>query len=153
MMMPANFSAISENEMTYVNGGAIALEDILAPRLTIKNWQTFNQNMVTIVGNKFLQSYVNNTVGTLFSGAYRPGNLGRAWFNSVAGAYNSGVGAVTGGNGPDAGMTLGNPALGALNGALNAGLRIAGSAAAIYNLATGGVKNALPSAITVEQKS
>ena len=24
MMMPANFSAISENEMTYVNGGAQA---------------------------------------------------------------------------------------------------------------------------------
>ena len=30
MMMPANFSAISENEMTYVNGGA-SLADILAP--------------------------------------------------------------------------------------------------------------------------
>ena len=140
MMMPANFSAISENEMTYVNGGAVALEDILPARLKVENWQKFNQNMVTIVGNKFLQSYVNNTVGTMFSGAYRPGNLGRAWFNSVAGAYNSGVGAVTGGNGPDAGMTLGNPALGALNGALNAGLRIAGSAAAIYNLATANTK-------------
>lgn len=140
MMMPANFSAISENEMTYVNGGAVALEDILAPRLTLENWQKFNTNMVTLIGNKFLGSYVNNTVGTLFSGAYRPGNLGRAWFNSVAGAYNSGVGAVTGGNGPDAGMTLGNPALGALNGALNAGLRIVGSAAAIYNLATANTK-------------
>ena len=142
MMMPANFSAISENEMTYVNGGAVALEDILAPRLTLENWQKFNTNMVTLIGNKFLGSYVNNTVGTLFSGAYKPGNLGRAWFNSVAGAYNSGVGAVTGGNGPDAGMTLGNPTLGALNGALNVGLRLAGSAAAIYNLATGTVKNA-----------
>ena len=32
MMMPANFSAISENEMTYVNGGA-SLADILAPSL------------------------------------------------------------------------------------------------------------------------
>ena len=151
MMMPANFSAISENEMTYVNGGAIALEDILAPRLTLENWQKFNTNMVTLIGNKFLGSYVNNTVGTLFSGAYKPGNLGRAWFNSVAGAYNSGVGAVTGGNGPDAGMTLGTPTLGALNGALNAGLRIVGSAAAVYNLATGNVKNALPSAVTVEK--
>ena len=129
MMMPANFSAISENEMTYVNGGAIALEDILAPRLTLENWQKFNTNMVTLIGNKFLGSYVNNTVGTLFSGAYRPGNLGKAWFNSVGGAYNS-----------DAGMTLGNPTLGALNGALNAGLRIVGSAAAIYNLATANTK-------------
>ncbi len=139
MMMPANFSAISENEMTYVNGGAIALEDILAPRLTLENWQKFNTNMVTLIGNKFLGSYVNNTVGTLFSGAYKPGNLGRAWFNSVGNYYNSGYDAVVG-NGIDAGMTHGNTALGTLNGALNAGLRIVGSAAAIYNLATANTK-------------
>ena len=150
MMMPANFSAISENEMTYVNGGA-SLSEILAPELKLENWQKFNQNMVTIIGNSFLGSYVSNTVGTLFGGAYKPGNLGKAWFSSVGKYYQGGYGAVTGGNGPDAGMTLGNPALGALNGALNAGLRIVGSAAAIYNLATGGVKNALPSAITVEK--
>ena len=42
-------------------------------------------------------------------------------------------------------MTYGNTALGTLNGALNAGLRIVGSAAAIYNLATANVKNGLPS--------
>ena len=151
MMMPANFSAISENEMTYVNGGA-SLSEILAPELKLEQWQNFNKNMVTIIGNSFLGDYVSNTVGQLFNGAYKPGNLGKAWWNNtVVGAYNSGYGAVTGGNGPDAGMTLGNPALGALNGALNAGLRIVGSAAAIYNLATGNVKNALPSAITVEK--
>ena len=145
MMMPANFSAISENEMTYVNGGA-SLSDILAPSLTLENWQNFNKNMVTIIGNSFLGDYIGNTVGTLFNGAYKPGNLGKAWWNNtVVGAYNSGYGAVTGGNGPDAGMTLGNPALGALNGALNVGLRLAGSAAAIYNLATANVKNGLPS--------
>ena len=138
MMMPANFSAISENEMTYVNGGAVALEDILAPRLTLENWQKFNTNMVTLIGNKFLGSYVNNTVGTLFSGAYKPGNLGRAWFNSVGGYYNSGYQAVAGGI--DAGMTHGGAALATLNGALNAGLRLAGSAAAIYNLATANTK-------------
>ena len=150
MMMPANFSAISENEMTYVNGGA-SLSDILAPSLTLENWKKFNTNMVTIIGNSFLGDYVSNTVGTLFGGAYVPGNLGKAWFSGVAGAYNSGVGAVTGGNGPDAGMTLGNPALGALNGALNAGLRIVGSAAAIYNLATANVKNGLPSLFDFEK--
>ena len=38
MMMPANFSAISENEMTYVNGGA-SLSEILAPELKLENWQ------------------------------------------------------------------------------------------------------------------
>ena len=96
--------------------------------------------MVTIIGNSFLGDYVSNTVGTLFGGAYVPGNLGKAWFSSVSKYYNSGYDAVVG-NGTDAGMTYGNTALGTLNGALNAGLRLAGSAAAIYNLATGTVKN------------
>ena len=64
MMMPANFSAISENEMTYVNGGA-SLADILAPELKIENWQKFNQNMVTIIGNSFMSKYIGNTVGVL----------------------------------------------------------------------------------------
>lgn len=150
MMMPANFSAISENEMTYVNGGA-SLSEILAPELKLENWQKFNQNMVTIIGNSFLGDYVSNTVGTLFGGAYKPGNLGKAWFRSVGEYFWGGYGAVTGGNGPDAGMTLGNPALGTLNGALNAGLRIVGSAAAIYNLATANVKNGLPSLFDFEK--
>ena len=130
--------------MTYVNGGA-SLSDILAPSLTLENWKKFNTNMVTIIGNSFLGDYVSNTVGTLFGGAYVPGNLGKAWFSSVSKYYNSGYDAVVG-NGTDAGMTYGNTALnGTLNGALNAGLRLAGSAAAIYNLATANVKNGLPS--------
>ena len=141
MMMPANFSAISENEMTYVNGGA-SLAEILAPEPKVENWQKFNQNMVTIIGNSFMDKYIGNTVGTLFNGAYKPGNLGKAWFSSVGKYYQSGYDAVVG-NGTDAGMTYGNTALGTLNGALNAGLRIVGSAAAIYNLATGNAKNAL----------
>ena len=149
MMMPANFSAISENEMTYVNGGA-SLADILAPELKVENWQKFNTNMVTIIGNSFMSSYIKNTVGVLFNGAYKPGNLGKAWFSSVSKYYNSGYDAVVG-NGVDAGMTYGNTALGTLNGALNAGLRIVGSAAAIYNLATANVKNGLPSLFDFEK--
>ena len=149
MMMPANFSAISENEMTYVNGGA-SLSEILAPELKVENWQKFNQNMVTIIGNSFLGDYVSNTVGTLFGGPYKPGNLGKAWFSGVSKYYNSGYDAVVG-NGTDAGMTYGNTALGTLNGALNAGLRIVGSAAAIYNLATANVKNGLPSLFDFEK--
>ena len=149
MMMPANFSAISENEMTYVNGGA-SLSEILAPELKLENWQKFNQNMVTIIGNSFLGDYVSNTVGTLFGGAYKHGNLGKAWFSGVSKYYNSGYDAVAD-NGTDAGMTYGNTALGTLNGALNAGLRIVGSAAAIYNLATANVKNGLPSLFDFEK--
>ena len=129
MMMPANFSAISENEMTYVNGGA-SLAEILAPELKVENWQKFNTNMVTIIGN---------TVGVLFSGAYKPGALGNAWLTGVKGAY--GTGSAAGFGKHDGELTAGDKFLNGANGVLNAGLRMVGSAAAIYNLATGTVKN------------
>ena len=138
MMMPANFSAISENEMTYVNGGA-SLADILAPELKVENWQKFNTNMVTIIGNSFMSKYIGNTVGVLFNGAYKPGNLGNAWLTDVRGAYNTGSAAGFGKH--DGELTAGDKFLNGANGVLNAGLRMVGSAAAIYNLATGTVKN------------
>ena len=138
MMMPANFSAISENEMTYVNGGA-SLADILAPSLEVKNWQKFNTNMVTIIGNSFMSNYIKNTVGVLFDGAYKPGDLGNAWLTGVKGAY--GTGSEAGFGKHDGEQTAGDKFLNGANGVLNAGLRMVGSAAAIYNLATGTVKN------------
>ena len=139
MMMPANFSAISENEMTYVNGGA-SLADILAPALEVKNWQKFNTNMVTIIGNSFVSKYVENTVGTLFGGSYAPGDMGNAWFGDVKDYYKAGYEAGFGKHGDE--QTAGDKFLNGANGVLNAGLRMVGSAAAIYNLATGTVKNA-----------
>ena len=138
MMMPANFSAISENEMTYVNGGA-SLADILAPSLEVKNWQKFNTNMVTIIGNSFMSNYIKNTVGVLFDGAYKPGDLGSAWLTGVKGAYGTGYDAGFGKH--EGEQTAGDKFLNGGNGVLNAGLRMVGSAAAIYNLATGTVKN------------
>ena len=138
MMMPANFSAISENEMTYVNGGA-SLADILAPELKVENWQKFNTNMVTIIGNSFMSNYIKNTVGVLFDGAYKPGDLGNAWLTGVKGAYGTGSDAGFGKH--DGELTAGDKFLNGANGVLNAGLRMVGSAAAIYNLATGTVKN------------
>ena len=137
MMMPANFSAISENEMTYVNGGA-GLAEILAPALEVSNWQKFNTNMVTIIGNSFMSKYIGNTVGVLFGGAYKPGALGNAWYTDVKGAYSTGYNA---GFGKHEKETAGDKFLNGGNGVLNAGLRMVGSAAAIYNLATGTVKN------------
>ena len=137
MMMPANFSAISENEMTYVNGGA-SLADILAPELKVENWQKFNTNMVTIIGNSFMNKYIGNTVGVLFGGSYRPGALGKAWYTDVEGYYKAGYEA---GLGKHKNETAGDKFLNGGNGVLNAGLRMVGSAAAIYNLATGTVKN------------
>ena len=133
MMMPANFSAISENEMTYVNGGA-SLAEILAPELKVENWQKFNTNMVTLIGNHFVGTYVKNTLGVLFDGMYVPGDLGRAAFGTVKGAYKTGSESL------DEGISA-NPVLAGANGVLNAGLRMVGSAAAIYNLATGKVGN------------
>ena len=138
MMMPANFSAISENEMTYVNGGA-SLADILAPELKVENWQKCNTNMVTIIGNSFMSNYIKNTVGVLFNGAYKPGNLGNAWLTGVKGAYGTGSDAGFGKH--EGELTAGDKFLNGANGVLNAGLRMVGSAAAIYNLATGTVKN------------
>ena len=138
MMMPANFSAISENEMTYVNGGA-SLAEILAPELKVENWQKFNTNMVTIIGNSFMSNYIKNTVGVLFNGAYKPGNLGSAWLTGVKDAYGTGYNAGFGKHGDE--QTAGDKFLNGGNGVLNAGLRMVGSAAAIYNLATGTVKN------------
>ena len=137
MMMPANFSAISENEMTYVNGGA-SLAEILAPTLTIDKWQNFNKNMVTIIGNSFMSSYIKSTVGVLFDGAYRPGDLGNAWYTNVKGAYDKGYGAGFGKHDQE---TTTDKFLNVNNGLLNGALRMVGSAAAIYNLATGTVKN------------
>ena len=132
MMMPANFSAISENEMTYVNGGA-SLADILAPALTVENWQKFNTNMVTIIGNKFMTDYVSDTVGELFSGTYTPGAMTKNWADRVATTYHKTADTESSSNWVK--FRQGS------YGVLNSGLFMVGRAAAIYNLATGTVKN------------
>ena len=73
MMMPANFSAIAESEMTYVVGGASlidALGAVTAPIWNADNVKTFNTNMVQIVGNTFVPNFVKGTLGVLFGGNY-----------------------------------------------------------------------------------
>lgn len=134
MMMPANFSAVSENEMTYVMGGAIA--DYLAPVMEAKQWQKFSQNLVTLIGNKYVKSFVDNTVGMVFDGTYMPGD--------VLTAFGGGFGKIwkdnyTGIN--DQSKWTEKAGKGAL-GVLNIGLNIVGNLAAIYNLGFGTVKNA-----------
>ena len=144
MMMPANYSAISENEMTYVNGGAIALEDILAPKLTVENWKTFNTNMVTLIGNAYVGNYVKNTLGTLFSGTYTPGKIAMGYGSTVSKIWNANAAAPNASNW----VKFRQGSYGVLNVALN----LAGNAAAIYNLATGGVKNGLPKVFTYDNQ-
>ena len=145
MMMPANFTAIAENELTYVNGGAIALGDILADKLEVSNWKKFNTNMVTLIGNAFMGNYIDNTLGVLFSGSYDPihGSMIGGWTKKMGEKFVID---------DDANFTWGYTALHSANALLNVGLNIAGNAAAIYNLATGTVKNGAEGAAIHFQK-
>ena len=72
MMMPANFSAIAESEMTYVVGGGLidALGAVTAPIWNADNVKTFNTNLVQIVGNSFVQPVVAGSLGVMFGGHY-----------------------------------------------------------------------------------
>ena len=87
--------------------------------------------MVTLIGNAFMGGYIDNTLGKLFSGSYDPihGSMIGGWFGRM-----SEIG------GEDAAFS-GGPIIAGANKALNIGLNIVGNAAAIYNLATGTVKN------------
>ena len=70
MMMPANYSVIAENEMTYVVGGGVieAIGAVTAPIWNLDNVKTFNTNIVTLVGNWKIDKVVNNTIGYIFHG-------------------------------------------------------------------------------------
>ena len=126
MMMPANFSAVAENEMTYVVGGA-SLVDYLAPVMTAQNWQNVSANVIKIVGNTFLRTYVSSAFDSVFDGNYVPGDfIGGVW-NTVHRAYDKGA------------HTYSNGAWGAALGILNAGLSIAGGLSAIYTLGSSSI--------------
>ena len=136
--MPANFSAVSENEMTYVMGGSVA--DYLAPVMGKKEWSNFSKNLVTIIGNRYLNHFVANTVGTIFNGTYTPGD--------VLGNFGSDITGVWGNNFVNG--TTKEKVLTGMKGALNVGLNIVGNLAAIYNLGFGTVKNAAEKAAIPE---
>ena len=72
MMMPANYSAIAENEMTYVVGGGLleAIGSVTAPVWGAANVKTFNTNLITIVGNSFVKDTLANTLGVAFGGTW-----------------------------------------------------------------------------------
>ena len=126
MMMPANFSAVAENELTYVVGGA-SLVDYLAPAMTTENWQNVSANVIKIVGNTFLKSYVSSAFDSVFDGNYVPGDfIGGVW-NTVHRAYDKGA------------HTYANGAWGAGLGLLKAALSIAGGLSAIYTLGSSSI--------------
>ena len=138
MMMPANFSAVSENEMTYVMGGSVA--DYLAPVMTKKEWSNFSKNLVTIIGNSNLGNFVNNTLGVIFSGTYVPGGVLSNFGSDISGIWNANF------DGTDTKSKI----LSGMAGVLNVGLNIAGNLAAIYNLGFGTVKNGAEKAAITE---
>ena len=125
MMMPANFSAVAENEMTYVVGGSLV--DVLAPAMTTANWQNVSANVIKIVGNAFLNTHGNNVLTTLFDGNYVPGDVIGYSIKNLDKAYNKGYG------------TFENNAWGLAVGALNVGMQILGGLSAIYTLGSSSV--------------
>ena len=72
MMMPANYSAIAENEMTYVVGGGLleAIGSVTAPVWGAANVKTFNTNLITIIGNSYVSKVLAGTLGVMFSGSW-----------------------------------------------------------------------------------
>lgn len=85
MMMPANYSVIAENEMTYVNGGASfidAIGAVTAPIWNLDNVKTFSTNIVTLIGNNFVTSTIQNTLGKIFEAGASFDSIG-AGFKSI----------------------------------------------------------------------
>ncbi len=126
MMMPANFSAVAENELTYVVGGA-DLSAYLAPVMKAENWQKFNKNLIMIVGNGYLNKYLGTALGHVFSGTYRIGDTTTATFGVLTGDWKTNM---------ETGKTKG---WGLLNAVANVGLQVAGGLSAIYALGNGDV--------------
>ena len=91
MMMPANYSVIAENEMTYVNGGALI--DCFAPLMNSSNWKTFNTNLIKIIGNSTMSTFLASTVGQLFGGSFSF----EGWGDALEGAYWKGFDSVDNG--------------------------------------------------------
>ena len=109
MMMPANYSAIAENELTYVTGGNIW--DAFPAVMNSANWRTFGTNLITIIGNTTIPTLLSSTIGVLFSGNASADALGNAiqdaywikddigntvlsWVGAAAAIYTLGINAA-----------------------------------------------------------
>lgn len=128
MMMPANYSAIAESEMTYVVGGGVQVGSL--PGIT----STLTSNILTIVGNSFIKPVISSTLGVLFGGKYTFGSVTTGIASGVKADYTE-----------VAGDTFGSK----VNGVLNAGLQIVGGLAAIAQLAVVDVKPAANATLTI----
>ena len=77
MMMPANYSAIAENELCYVDGGWVDVMD----------FKLFEKNVVATIGVIGMNKLLSSTLGVIFSGNYSPIKGGDT--NTVRGALAS----------------------------------------------------------------
>ena len=123
MMMPANYSVIAENEMTYVVGGGLleAIGSVTAPVWGPANVKTFNTNLITLISNSFFQKTVNSTLGVMFSGNWGDDNKIFGDEGSLKKNFYADV------NGDD--MTFGNKVM-----------RTLGMASVVYTLGTAPAK-------------
>ena len=110
MTFPANYAVIAEDELTYVTGGGV-IANILPAVMTSENWRTVSTNVVKIVGNTFLSSFISTVLGIAVGTSYALGGISNA------------IGAKL------ADMTF-----------LNGAMQVLGGAAAIYTLGTAGSK-------------
>ena len=119
MMMPANYSVIAENEMTYVTGGGV-IANILPAVMTQANWKTFNTNLVKVIGNSFMKSFLGDTLGVLFGSTYEFGDVVTGIGDTLSSTATV-EGKVTG------------------TGVLRAALKVLGGMASVYTLGTADV--------------
>lgn len=122
MMMPANYSAIAETEMTYVVGG-----DSLFP--AFNPLSTLFTNVVNIIGNTFVPKLVNATIGKAFGGDYKFGSIFQGIGDTITGRYDK-----------FAGESVAEENRSVFNGVLNAGAAVAGGMAAVAQLMNNDVK-------------
>ena len=130
MMMPANYSVIAENELSYVEGGASFIDwvgDRTATVWTAANVKTFNTNLLTILSNTFTADLVKATMGTMFSGTWGDDDSA----NKKVLFGDDGTVSALYKNGTDD-MTFGNKVMKTL-----------GLAASVYTLGTTPVKNVI----------
>lgn len=125
MMMPANYSAIAETEMTYVVGG-----DSLFP--AFNPLSTLFTNVVNIIGNTFVPKLVDATIGTIFGGNYHFGDVFNGIGTSLKNRYNGVLGTTL--------VEDNNKVTGGFNGVLNAGAAVVGGMAAVAQLMNNDVK-------------
>ena len=121
MMMPANFTAVAENEMTYVVGGA-DLTKYLAPMMTEQNWQNVSTNLINLVGNSYINRFLGIGLAHVFGGHYLPGDI-------TTGAFQ-GLKTIWKGN-----MQIGETeGWGLARAMTNVGLQVVGALSAVYTL-------------------